>query len=68
MCFNFIWKENETQDISGRLIIKALTYKKALECIKDNKTDYNGYARIIFKDGIIKYYKNYGEEYNNTWY
>ena len=60
-------RKNETQNIFGYVIVKALTYKKALECIKDNQTDYNGNARITFKDGFNKYYKNYGEEYNQTW-
>lgn len=56
-------RKNETQDFFGYVTCKTLTYKKALECIKDNQTDYNGNARITFKDGFHKYYKNYGEEY-----
>ena len=56
-------RKDKTQDVFGYITVKVLTYKKALECIKDNQTDYNGNARIIFKDGFYKYYKNYGEEY-----
>ena len=57
-------RKNETENIFGYVTYKVLTYKKALECIKDNQTDYNGNARITFKDGFNKFYKNYGEEYN----
>lgn len=57
-------RKNETENILGYAIMKTLTYGKALECIKDSQTDYNGNARITFKDGFHKYYKNYGEEYN----
>ena len=60
-------RKNETENIFGYVTYKVLTYKKALECIKDNQTDYNGNARITFKDGFEKYYKNYGEEYNHPW-
>ena len=60
-------RKNETENIFGYVTYKALTYKKALECIKDSQTDYNGNARITFKDGFSKFYKNYGEECNQPW-
>ena len=60
-------RKNETENIFGYVTYKKLTYKKALECIKDSQTDYNGNARITFKDGFSKFYKNYGEEYNLPW-
>ncbi len=60
-------RKNETENIFGYAIMKILTYGKALECIKDSQTDYNGNARITFEDGFNKYYKNYGEEYNQPW-
>ena len=57
-------RKDNTQDFLGYVTVKVLTYKEALDLIKDIKTDYNGKARITFKDGFNKYYKNYGEEYN----
>lgn len=67
-CVLFMYgRKDNTQDISGHVTVKALTYKEALECIKDNQTDYNGNARIHFKDGFEKYYKNYGKEYKQPW-
>ena len=64
-CILFLYgRKDNTQDFLGYVTVKVLTYKEALDLIKDSKTDYNGNARITFKDGFIKYYKNYGEEYN----
>ena len=60
-------RKNETENTFGYVTYKVLTYKKALECIKDSQTDYNGNARITFKDGFSKCYKNYGEEYKQPW-
>lgn len=42
--------------------IECICEDDALQLIKDKSIDYNGKSSIHFKDGHIKYFKDYGEE------